>query len=196
MKKTIILLIATLFCLEFSFGQGIAKQPLVIGIQYFGELAFNPGVEVDYQHHIFEWKKVKLKRTMLHQINFRPSIAYYQLKGYTDNFLLTPNFDYHFRSSNNKKSSYLFVETYIKFGYQRFFFKGTTYKTTDNEFEEIKFAGGNSFVIGSGISFGGSINPNQLDWIFGTEYLPELSGALFIHHVNFKIGIRYKILKK
>ena len=197
MKKTIILLIITLFYIKISFGQEKEKIPIVFGIQYYGELGFHPGVEVDYQHNLFEHKKVKNKRSILQQINFRPSIAYYNLPDYTNNFLVTPNLDYHLRIINNEKKSYFFVEPYIKFGYQRYFFKGTTYETTNSEFEERKLSGGNSFVFGSGLSFGGSIKPNKLDWILGVEYLREISeGALFIHHINFKVGVRYKIQRK
>lgn len=196
-KKKIILLVLTLFCIKISFGQGKEKLPMVFGIQYFGELGFHPGVEVDYQHNILERKKIKSRRTVLHKINFRPSITYYNLPDYTNNFLVTPNIDYHLRIINNERKSYFFVEPYIKFGYQRYFYKGTTYETTNSGFEERKFSGGNSFVFGGGLSFGGSIKPNKLDWILGLEYLPEISeGALFIHHINFKTGIRYKIQRK
>ena len=196
MKKKITLLVISLFCLTMSYGQEKEKQPIVFGIQYFGELGFHPGIEVDYQRSLFEKKKAKNKRNILHQVNFRPSITYYNLPEYANNFLVTPNFDYHLRIINNEKRSYFFVEPYIKFGYQRYFYKGTTYETINNGFEERKLSGGNSFVFGSGLSVGSSIKPNKLDWILGVEYLPEVSeGALFIHHINLKIGIRYKIQK-
>ena len=197
MNKNIILAVVALFFIEVTFGQEKVKQPITIGFQYFGELLFNPGLEIDYQFNIFEAIKIKKKRTLKHQLKFRPSITYYHLPNYTNNFIATPNFVYHLRTINNERKRYFFLEPYIKFGYQKYIYIGEVYETSNDGFSERKLRGGNSFVFGGGLSFGGSIKPNRVDWIFGTEYLPEISErALYIHHPVLKAGIRLKIQRK
>lgn len=196
-KLTTIILLISLFGFTTSFGQEKEKSPIVFGIQYYGELGLNPGIEIDYQHTLFEHKKVHKKRTTVQQIHFRPSITYYHLRNYTNNFLFTPKFAYQLKTVNNKTQRYFYVEPYLKFGYQRYAFIGSVYETANDGFKKKQLAGGNSFVFGGGLNFGGSIKPNKLDWTFGVEYLPEVSkGTRFIHHINLKAGIRFRLGKR
>jgi hypothetical protein len=191
MKKELSILILLLL----SCGSTYAQRS--IGIHYFGELGLHPGLEIDYGLPILHKNIPKEKRILSRQLDFRPSIAYYHLPKYTHNFLLTPSINYQLRSTNSESQKYLFAEPTIKLGYMRYSYIGEIYESTPDGFEEKNRGGGNAFVFGSGLNLGGSLKPNQVDWIFGVEYLAELSeDGLFINHINFKLGVRHQLIKK
>lgn len=194
MKGTLLLFTLSLISLSSILGQKADERQREIGIQYFGELGLHPGIEVDYFFPIGEKTKEKEKRQVAHQLAFRPSIAYYYLPQYSHNFLLTPSINYRLKVTSNESGRYCFAEPYFKFGYLRYAYIGKIYETTDTGFEERKFGGGNAFVFGSGLNFGGSLKLDKWDWLVGCEYLGELSeGALFVNHINFKVGTRLKL---
>jgi len=196
MTKEILISTTLFFCINCIYAQQDKKNYQEIGFYYFGELGLHPGVEIDYRINIWENTKTKEKRSLSHQINFRPSIAYYRLTKYTNNFLFTPNFNYQLKLKNNKTQRYLFIEPSLKFGYLRYSYIGEIYETSNTGFEERNFGGGNSFIYGGGLNIGGSIKPNKLDWILACEYLAEVSeDVIVISHINFKIGVRLKINK-
>lgn len=194
MWKQIIVLTLFLLSIHLVYGQKKSVKENTIGIQYYGELFFHPGIELDYQFNLFNKTKIKKKRSLLHQVNFRPSVAYYRLPFYSNNYSITPNLDYQLKVINIKTSRYFFVEPYIKLGYLRYTYMGEIYASTNTGFEALKRAGGNALVFGGGLNFGLSLKPNRLDSFLGIEYLGERSqGELFINHLNFKVGFRYKI---
>jgi len=166
-----------------------------IGISYYGELGLNPGVEIDYGSTLSQWSKEKNKRSVQQQINFRPSLSYYNLPKYTNNYIIASSLNYQFRLVKKDSDKYWYLEPFLKIGYLRYSYIGDIFETDDNgNIQETNFRGGNSFVFGSGLNVGGSLKVDRMDWLIGTEYLPELTDdKLFINHVIFKLGIRRKI---
>ncbi|MFT5385281.1 MAG: hypothetical protein ACI8VT_003654 [Saprospiraceae bacterium] len=194
--KTILFL---LLCLPLYGQDSLLTYPKTLGIEYFGELAFHPGVRIDLGIPI--WTNTKLKgkknRTFLQQLLLRPKIGYYVLPKYTNNFFVGTDLSLNFRTTNKKKRKYLFFESFIGLGYLRYSYIGTIYESTaSGGFAERKFGGGNSSIVSTGFLIGGSLPAKKLEWILGIEYFLELSeDKLIIQHPTARFGVRAKLEK-
>lgn len=171
------------------------KKSNNIGINYFGELGFRPGFEVDYGFLFIEKGEAKenKKRYLSHQFYLRPSVAYYHFAHNSNNFLFSIKFNYQLRLINSTTLRYLSIEPYLKTGYLRKSYIGEIYQTSSQGFEEKKNAGSNAFTLGGGLDFGGYIS-KQIDWIFGMDYFIEnTEDKLILHRFVAKIGTRIKL---
>ncbi len=196
MKKqitTVILIFSSIFLFAQSSADSADRN---IGINYFGELGFRPGVEVDYGLNLWKAEKEKKKRLLTKQLNLRPSLAYYHYAHYSNNFLLSLKLNYQFRFENKENDKYLFVEPFVKIGYLRYFFSGKVFTTQNNGFTEEKFRGSNSFIFGGAFDVGGYIS-KRFDWLLGFDYYAESTeDKLILHRFVAKLGTRIKFNTK
>ncbi len=166
-----------------------------IGINYFGELGLRPGIEIDCGFPLWnrESMKEKKKRKVQQYLHFRPSIAYYFYARNSNNFLLAPKLNYQLRFAKASNGRYFFIESSVKIGYLRKSLIGEKYRLTDGNFEEVKRAGTNSIVLGSGLDFGGYVS-KSIDWLIGFDYLIESTqDQLILHRFVAKLGVRKKL---
>lgn len=167
-----------------------------IGINYFGELGFRPGVELDLGINLWQLEKEKRDKKRLLNLKLRPSFAYYHYSHYSNNFLLASKLNYQIKYYNKKKTKYLFLEPFVKIGYLRYFLAGDVFTMNGNDFEKLRFRGSNSLVVGTGLDLGGYLSP-KLDWLFGLDYYAERTeDKLTLHRFVAKLGIRLKLNSK
>jgi len=196
--KTILTLLFLLQSLLLFAQSETLEKPKSVGIHYFGELGFRPGLEVDFGLPILKnkIKRAEKKRLLFLQGYLRPSFAYYHYAHFSNNFLLGLKFNYQFKLVNSENYKYLFAEPYLKIGYLRYAFIGEIFDTANGGFEERNFGGANSIVLGAGLDFGGKIT-NRFDWLVGFEYLAESTDdKLLLHRFVFKLGTRIKLQTK
>jgi hypothetical protein len=192
-----LLTVLFIFCTLFLFGQS-SEEPKEsnIGVNYFGELGFRPGLELDCG--LSFWKKAKegKKRIVSQQLYLRPSFAYYHYSHYSNNLLLSMKLNYQVKFTNKENNKYLFVEPFLRLGYLRYFFIGDVFQTQNNGFEAVNLRGSNSFVFGGAFDVGGYIS-KRLDWIFGFDYYAESTeDNLILHRFVAKLGARIKLNTK
>lgn len=161
-----------------------------IGVNYFGELGFRPGIEIDYKLNL--WKIEKEKNVFEKQLNLRPSFAYYRYSHYSNNFLISLKLNYQLKFNKKENGKYLFIEPSIRMGYLRYFFIGNVYELNNNEFTKKRFRGSNSFIFGGAFDFGGYLS-KKADWIAGFDYYAEATeDKLILHRFVVKLGTRIK----
>ena len=185
-----------LFFTVFLFGQSSAVvKDKNIGINYFGELAFRPGIEADYGLNL--WTRASGKKQInIQQLNLRPSLVYYHYPHYSNNFLLSVKLNYQLRFVNQENGKYWFVEPFVRVGYLRYFFSGEVFETQNNEFTAVKLRGSDSLVFGGAFDVGGWIS-KRFDWIFGFDYFAEATeDDLLLHRFAVKLGTRIKLHSK
>jgi hypothetical protein len=182
------------------FGQdSLFISPKTLGIEYFGELGFHPGIRIDYGVPL--WINTKLQgkknRSFLQQLNLRPKIGYYYLPKYTNNFFIGTDLALKFKTTNVIKKKHLLFESFLGIGYLRYSYIGTIYESTaSGGFTEKKSGGGNSAILSTGFLVGGSLPGSLLDWIIGVEYFLEFSeDKLIIQHPSARLGVRVKLPK-
>ena len=194
MKKQIITILL-LFFSTLLFGQS-SKKEFNLGINYFGELGFRPGLEIDFGVSVWQEENDQNIKIKLSQINLRPSIAYYHYPHFSNNLLFAFKVADHTRIINKNNGRYIFFEPFFKIGYLRYFFKGDVFETTNNGFTEARFQGSNSFVFGGGFDFGGYLS-KKIDWMVGFDYYAERTeDNLTPHRFVAKLGTRIKLNKE
>lgn len=167
-----------------------------IGLNYYGELGFRPGLELDFSQNLWNAEKQKKTRVQEKYLNLRPSIAYYRYPNYSNNALAALKLNYQARFYNKANTKYLLVEPFVKVGYLRYFFSGSVFKTAGTGFKEARFSGSNSFVFGSGIDLGAYLT-KRFDWLFGFDYYAESTeDKLILHRFVAKLGTRIKLNSK
>lgn len=189
--KSLIFIVLFFFSSQFIVGQNI-------GIGYYGELGFRPGVQVDYGLSILkkEIPKEEKKRYFSHQLNLRPALAYFRYAHNSNNYLLSANFNYQLQWVNKTNQRYLFVEPVISIGILRKAYIGEIFQTTGDGFDEKIGAGTTSFTVGGGLNLGGYIS-KRFDWVLGMDYFIEnTEDKLVLHRFVVKLGIRIKFIKK
>ncbi len=165
-----------------------------LGIHYFGELGLRPGIEIDYSYYFFQKKKVFDKKYIIQRLAVAPSFASYFYTKQSSNYLVASKLQYQFCTGSNKKFRYSYAQPYLKLGYLRSFYSVPVIEIqADGNFEEKKWRGTNSLVLGSGIDIGGYIN-KKYDWLFGFEYFVERTeDQLYLHRFVGKLGIQLKL---
>ncbi len=193
MKKLAILTML-LFSVLLLFGQAVNEpKERSIGVNYFGELGFNPGLEIDYGMNLLKKEKERKKRVMVSQLNLRPSIAYYHYSHYSNNVLISMKLNYQVKFVNKENNKYLFIEPFMRIGYLRYFLVGDVFETKNNVLEKVRFAGSNSFVLGGAFDLGGYIS-KRYDWLLGFDYYAESTeDRLILHRFAAKLGTRIKL---
>ena len=189
--KSLILMLLFFFSSQFIIGQNI-------GIGYYGELGLRPGLEIDYGLNLLKKGNPKedKKRFISHQLNLRPSLAYYRYAHNSNNLLFSANINYQLQWINNSNQRYLFVEPVISAGILRKSYIGEIFQTTGEGFDEKIGAGTTSFTIGGGLNFGGYIS-KRLDWFLGMNYFIEnTEDKLILHRFVLKLGTRIKLFKR
>lgn len=164
-----------------------------IGVNYFGELGFRPGLEIDYGLNLLNKNEEQQKRLFTNQLTVRPSFAYYHYSNYSNNILLSLKLNYQLKFNKQKSNRYIFVEPFGRIGLLRYFLSGDVFETQDNEFTKVKFRGSNSFVFGGGLDLGGYLS-KRFDWLLGFDYYAEKTeDKLTLHRFVLKLGTRIKI---
>ena len=184
-----------MFYIVLAFGQSPKNSIRNIGINYFGELGFRPGVEIDLGFSVWEKEKEK-QRIIRNQLSFRPSLAFYHYSHYSNNVLLSMKLNYQVRFINKKTRKYLFIEPFLRIGYLRYFLAGDVFETQNSGFKEVRFRGSNSVIFGGAFDMGGYIS-KRFDWIFGFDYFAESTeDKLMLHRFAAKLGTRIKLNAK
>lgn len=197
MKKQAITTILIFFTI-LLFGQSPKEvRDRSIGINYFGELGFNPGLEIDYGLNLWKKEKERKRRVIKKQLNLRPSLAYYHYPHYSNNVLFSMKLNYQVKFVNKeKKHKYLFVEPFVRIGYLRYFLAGDVFETQNNGFNEVGFRGSNSIVFGGAFDVGGYLS-KRFDWLLGFDYYAEnTEDKLILHRFAAKLGTRIKLNTK
>lgn len=193
------LFILIFFSISF---QSLAQDSLslrfkTIGIEYFGELAFHPGIRVDIGFPLWTNTKLRGKRNQIffQNIIIRPNIGYYHLPKYTNNYFIGSDISMQFLTQKENSRNHFLFESYFGVRYMRYSYIGTIYETNSSGgFEERSSGGGNSFIINSGFLIGGNLPFEHYEWIVGVEYFIEFSeDKLVVHHPTAKLGIRIGI---
>ncbi len=183
-----------------SLASGLSAQEATIkvidrniGINYFGELGFRPGVELDYGWELLKVQKEKQKRIFERSLSMRPSIGYYHYAKYSNNYLFSLKFNYQFKFINKQSKKHLFVEPFVRLGYLRYFFSGDVFETVGNEIEKVNFRGTNSFIFGGAFDLGGYLT-KRFDWLLGFDYFAERTeDKLLLNRFVAKLGTRIKL---
>jgi len=193
MKKQA-LSILLIFSTIILFGQSpIEIREKNIGINYFGELGFRPGVEIDYGFSFWKKDKERKRRIIAQQLYLRPSLAYYHYSHYSNNLLLSMKLNYQIKFTNKENNKYLFVEPFVRVGYLRYFFIGNVFETQNNGFKEVNLRGSNSIVFGGAFDVGGYLS-KRFDWLLGFDYYAEnTEDKLLLHRFAAKLGTRIKL---
>ena len=178
------------------FGQVVeSKKEYDLGINYYGELAFRPGLEIDFGYPILFTKAKPTEKniTFTKALYLRPAISYYYFPVKIDHFLLATKLNYLLKFQSSKNQRQFSVEPYIKAGYLRTQYRQGVYETTTSGFEAKESFGTNSLALGSGIDLTGSLSKDLL-WLIGFDYFAEFTDdSLILHRFVGKIGTRIKL---
>lgn len=195
MDKLILFFIALLHLNLLSAQTDSPRKLNNIGLSYFGELGFRPGLELDYGYQLSNKGQAKedQKRHFNFQLHLRPAIAYYRYAHNSNNYLFATKLNYKISLVNNSNLRYLFIEPFARIGYLRKSYLGEKFTTTDQGLESSKFAGTSSIALGGGLNLGGYICKN-LDWIIGLDYFIEKTeDQLILHRFVAIVGTRIKL---
>ena len=188
-KSILCLLLALQVSLAFS-QDSTETTKRSIGIHYFGELGFKPGIEIDYGINLRTTVREKKKVYLEKQLNLRPSLAYYRYAHYSNNYLLSVKLNYQLKFENKKTEKHLFIEPFIRAGYLRYFLSGDVYETRGSALKEVRFRGSNSLILGGMFDVGGSLT-KKADWLLGFDYFAESTeDKIVLHRFAIKLGTR------
>ncbi len=201
MFKRINQLIKVVFLLFFSinlYGQdSLNISSKNIGVEYFGELVFHPGIRLDIGFPFWTNKKFQERKnqSIQQQLILRPKIGYYNIYKYTNNFFIGSDLTLQFRTIKPLKKKVFYFESNFGLGYLRYAYIGTIYESTTNgSFEERNTGGGNALMVSTGFLVGGSLPIKDIEWIAGVEYFFEFSeDKLIIQHPSVRLGFRINL---
>ncbi len=196
MKNVFLFFVFYFTCFTLVYSQeSSAKKEHEFSISYFGELMFSPGIELNYHLKLLDLFSEESDNALAHAIYLRPSLTYYRLTKYTNNYMPSLNLEYQFTLKNDEKGKAFSLAPYAKLGYLRYSYIGEIYESNNKGgFEERRNGGGSAFVFGGGLNLTGSIKRTNLNWLAGTEYFSEVSeDKLFINHVALRLGLKVLI---